>query len=110
MIDANSVLESCCSASEEEWPSALVTLNTSLETPGEIPPIRRAADLSGKGVMQLHEPMVYGAVLKVNCRRLENVGSKFLPILRLSEDGMAQGARSSLLLPRLELRKLAPFL
>ena len=54
--------------------------------------------------------MVYGAVLKVNCRRLENIGSKFLPIPRLSEDGMAQGARSSLLLPRLELRKLAPFL
>ena len=44
--------------------------------------------------MQLHEPMVYGAVLKVNCRRLENIGSKFLPILRLSEDGMAQGARA----------------
>jgi hypothetical protein len=43
-------------------------------------------------VVQLHEPRMYGALLEVNCRRLENIGTEFLPIFRLSEDGVAQRA------------------
>ena len=45
-------------------------------------------------IVQLHEPRICGTLLKVNCRRLEYIGTKFLPILRLSEDGMTQGARA----------------